>query len=80
MFRVFDEGFLAGTSVAILDSLLINGISALTFFGVLWLGRSPSAFETWRAFVQQSRVAGNPPEGGLQVESGFSRIVEAEPS
>ena len=57
MFRVFDEGFLAGTSVAILDSLLINGISALTFFGVLWLGRCPSAFETWRAFVQQSRVA-----------------------
>ena len=81
MFRVFDEGFLAGTSVALLDSLLINGISALTFFVVLWLGRCPSAFETWRAFVQQSRVAaGYPPEGGLPVESGFSRIVEAEPS
>ena len=56
MFRVFDEGFLAGTSVALLDSLLINGISAVTFFVVLWLGRCPSAFETWRAFVQQSRV------------------------
>ena len=56
MFRVFDEGFLAGASVAILDSLLINGISALTFFGVRWLGRCPSAFETWRAFVQQSRA------------------------
>ena len=56
MFRVFGEGFLAGTSVALLDSLLINGISALTFFVVLWLGPCPSAFETWRAFVQQSRA------------------------
>lgn len=56
MFRVFDEGFLAGTSVALLDSLLINGVSAVTFLVVLWLGRCPSAFETWRAFVQQSRT------------------------
>jgi hypothetical protein len=56
MFRVFDEGFLAGTTVALLDSLLINGISALAFVTVLWLGRCPSAFETWRAFVQQSRA------------------------
>lgn len=56
MFRVFGEGFLAGTSVALLDSLLINGLSALTFIVVLWLGRCPSAFETWRAFVQQSRA------------------------
>jgi len=57
MFRVFDEGFLAGTTVALLDSLLINGISTLTFVTVLWLGRCPSAFETWRAFVQQSQAA-----------------------
>jgi hypothetical protein len=56
MFRVFDEGFLAGTTVALLDSLLINGISAVAFVTVLWLGRCPSAFETWRAFVQQSRA------------------------
>lgn len=57
MFRVFDEGFLAGTTVALLDSLLINGVSALTFVVVLWLGQCPSAFETWRAFVQRSQAA-----------------------
>jgi uncharacterized membrane protein YbhN (UPF0104 family) len=56
MFRVFDEGFLAGTTVALLDSLLINGISAFTFLIVLWMGRCPSAFETWRLFVEQSRL------------------------
>lgn len=56
MFRVFDEGFLAGTTVALLDSLLINVLSAVTFAIVLWLGRCPSAFETWRTFVQQSRA------------------------
>jgi hypothetical protein len=57
MFRVFDEGFLAGTTVAMMDSLLLNGVSALTFVVVLWLGRCPSAFETWRAFVQRSQAA-----------------------
>lgn len=56
MFRVFDEGFLAGTTVTLLDSLLINTISAVTFVVVLWLGRCPSAFETWRTFLQRSRL------------------------
>jgi hypothetical protein len=55
MFRVFDEGYLAGTTVALLDALLINTLTALTFAVVLWLGRCPSAFETWQTFVQQSR-------------------------
>ena len=55
MFRVFDEGFLAGTTVALLDGLLINTLSAVAFTVVLWFGRCPSAFETWRTFVQQSR-------------------------
>jgi uncharacterized membrane protein YbhN (UPF0104 family) len=55
MFRVFDEGYLAGTTVALLDALLINTLTALLFAVVLWLGRCPSAFETWRTFVQQSR-------------------------
>ena len=56
MFRVFDEGFLAGTTVALLDAFLINTLSALTFAVVLGFGRCPSAFEIWRGFVQQSRV------------------------
>jgi hypothetical protein len=55
MFRVFDEGYLAGTTVALLDALLINTLTALAFAVVLWLGRCPSAFETWQTFVQQSR-------------------------
>jgi uncharacterized membrane protein YbhN (UPF0104 family) len=56
MFRVFDEGYLAGTTVALLDALLINTLTALTFAVVLWLGRCPSAFETWRTFVHGSRA------------------------
>ena len=54
MFRVFDEGYLAGATVSLLDSFLINGLSLVGFVIVLWLGRCPSALETWRAFFSQS--------------------------
>jgi hypothetical protein len=54
MFRVFDQGFLGGTTVTLLDSMLINGLSLAGFLIVLWLGRSPSAIETWRAFLAES--------------------------
>lgn len=54
MFRVFDEGYLAGATVSLLDSLLINALTLIGFVIVLGLGKCPSAFETWRAFFIQS--------------------------
>ncbi len=54
MFRVFDQGYLSGATVSLLDSLLINGLSLLAFVVVLGLGRSPSVLETWREFFRQS--------------------------
>lgn len=54
MFRVFDEGFLAATTVSLLDSLLLNGLTLVCFVVVLWLGKCPSVFETWRAFFDHS--------------------------
>ncbi|MGQ0735664.1 MAG: lysylphosphatidylglycerol synthase domain-containing protein [Acidobacteriota bacterium] len=54
MFRVFDQSFLGGTTVTLLDSALINTTSLVAFGVVLWLGRCPSVFETWRAFVAVS--------------------------
>ena len=58
MFRVFDEGYLAGATVTLLDALLINGLTLVGFVMVLWLGKCPSAFETWRAFFAQSASQG----------------------
>jgi hypothetical protein len=57
MFRAFDEGYLAGATVSVLDSLLINGLSLIGFVIVLWIGKCPSAFETWRTFFNQSTAA-----------------------
>ena len=54
MFRVFDEGYLTGATVSLLDSFLINGLSLVGFLAVLWLGHCPSVLETWRAFFSQS--------------------------
>ena len=58
MFRVFDEGYLAGATASLLDALLINGLTLVGFVMVLWLGKCPSAFETWRAFFAQSASQG----------------------
>ncbi len=55
MFRVFDQGFLAGTTVTLLDSLLLNGLTLIFFVITLGLGKYPSVFETWRVFLDQSR-------------------------
>jgi len=54
MFRAFDQGYLGGTTVSLLDTFLVNGLSAGAFGLVLWLGRCPSVFETWRHFVEES--------------------------
>ncbi|MCH7823708.1 MAG: flippase-like domain-containing protein [Acidobacteria bacterium] len=65
MFRVFDQGYLTATTVTLLDSLLINGLT-LVFFLFAWrAARTPSILETWRAFFDQSaqRLAGAVREG-----------------
>lgn len=54
MFRVFAEGFLAGTTVTLLHSILINGLSLFFFVLSLRSSRCPSILETWRMFFHQS--------------------------
>lgn len=54
MFRSFDQGYLGGATVSLLDSLLINGLSLIGFLLVLWVRQCPSAIETWRIFFNQS--------------------------
>ena len=75
MFRVFDEGFLSGTTVTLLDSVLVNGLSLLMFAVFLWRGRCPSVLETWQGFFKQSesRWAGDQAsvsEAGSQAPTG----------
>ncbi len=54
MFRVFGEGYLGGTSVAILCALLLNSVIFLLFLLALALNRCPSILDTWQAFFDQS--------------------------
>jgi hypothetical protein len=54
MFRVFGEGYLSATTVTLLDSLLINGLTLVFFIVSIWLVKCPSIFETWRNFFKQS--------------------------
>ena len=58
MFRVFDQGFLGGTTVALLCALLINGMT-FVFFLMCASGsrRCPSILETWQTFFDQSADA-----------------------
>ena len=54
MFRVFDQGFLSGTTTALLCALLLNGTTFVLFVVSLWLARCPSVLEVWHLFFQQS--------------------------
>ena len=54
MFRVFEQGFLGGTTVALLCALLINSMTFVFFLVSLWITRCPSILETWHMFFQQS--------------------------
>lgn len=54
MFRIFDEGYLSGATVSLLDSMLINGLSLAAFVIILLIGRCPSVLETWRDFFNRS--------------------------
>jgi uncharacterized protein (TIRG00374 family) len=61
MFRIFDQGFLGGTTVALLCSLLMNGMTFLFFLMTVWVSRCPSILETWHTFFDRSvaRSEGN---------------------
>ncbi|MCZ6484620.1 MAG: lysylphosphatidylglycerol synthase domain-containing protein [Acidobacteria bacterium] len=54
MFRVFGEGYLSGTTVTLLDSILINGLTLFFFALGLRSARYPSILETWRSFFARS--------------------------
>jgi uncharacterized membrane protein YbhN (UPF0104 family) len=54
MFRVFDEGYLGGTTVAVLCALLLNTVTFVMFLFSVWLTRCPSVLDTWQAFFDHS--------------------------
>lgn len=58
MFWVHGQGFLAGTTVALLHSILINTVTFVFFVVSLRISSSsPSILETWRHFYRQSVVS-----------------------
>lgn len=54
MFRIFGEGYLVATTVTLLDSLLINGLTLLVFGFSLLVSKNPSIFDVWRKFFNRS--------------------------
>lgn len=54
MFRIFDQGFLGGTTTALLCSVLLNGMTLVLFLMAVWLVRCPSILEIWHRFFEQS--------------------------
>lgn len=54
MFRVFDEGFLSGTTTAVLCGMLINGMTFVLFVPAIVLARCPSILEVWHQFFAHS--------------------------
>lgn len=54
MFRVYGESYLAGATVTLLESLLLNALTFLFFLVALRVSPSPSILETWRLFVGRS--------------------------
>jgi hypothetical protein len=54
MFRIFDQGFLSGTTTALLCGLLLNGMTFVFFITSLWLARCPSVLEVWHQFFALS--------------------------
>jgi len=54
MFWVLGEGFLAGTTVALLDSMLLNAMTLLFFAVSMRVAACPSVLETWHLFYDLS--------------------------
>lgn len=70
MFRVFGEGYLSGTTVAVLCALLLNSVTFLLFLLASWLNRCPSMLDTWQTFFDQSAARAHqetaPAAGSMQ--------------
>jgi len=56
MFWVQGEGFLSATTVTLLDSTLMNGLTLVFFLAASRLTRYPSMLETWRSFFRESSL------------------------
>ena len=54
MFWVLGEGFLAGTTVTFLDSILFNTMTLLFFVVSMRVAACPSVLETWNRFYELS--------------------------
>lgn len=54
MFWVLGEGFLAGTTVTLLDSILFNTITLVFFVVSMRVASCPSVLETWNRFYELS--------------------------
>lgn len=54
MFWVLGEGFLAGTTVTLLDSMLFNTITLVFFVVSMRVASCPSVLETWNQFYELS--------------------------
>lgn len=56
MFWVFGEGFLSGTTITLLDSIVINGLTFIFFVVAMRVSACPSILETWRIFFRRSAL------------------------
>jgi uncharacterized membrane protein YbhN (UPF0104 family) len=54
MFSAFGEGYLGGTTVALLSALVINGTAFVLFLAAVAVGRCPSILEVWHLFFDRS--------------------------
>ncbi len=54
MFWVLGEGFLAGTTVTFLDSILFNTVTLVFFVVSIRVAACPSVLETWNRFYEMS--------------------------
>lgn len=56
MFWVFREGFLSGTTITLLDSMVINTLTLIFFVVSMRASACPSILETWRIFYRRSAL------------------------
>jgi hypothetical protein len=56
MYRVYGEGFLAGTTITLMESMLMNTLTFLFFVIALRVSPCPSILETWRMFFRRSAL------------------------
>jgi uncharacterized membrane protein YbhN (UPF0104 family) len=54
LFRVHGESYLTATTVALLDSALLNALTLVFFVLAMVALRAPSVLETWQMFYRES--------------------------